>query len=636
MMLDNVINETSEACRNSTKEEQDEIIEDIKRSFNESINRPDYARKLYLIENCIYGVDIQPIAIQISKLRFFISLVVDQKINNNPVDNFGIRPLPNLEAKFVAANTLIGLERRDADLFDSDAIKEKEKEMKDAKHRIFGAKTIKTKRKYKEKVANLRIEIANLLEESGAVGNLEAKQMSEWDMFDQNSSSPFYDSEWMFGIKNDFDIIIGNPPYGAELTSAQKDYLKEKYSYLVERIRNSYLYFMGIADLLSPKGIISYIVPNEFLFQIYMCKARRYFLENTNILKVINVGESAFDAVVPTCIFLLNHDKNESYNISLADIRDKDIIKEKNVLREISYGTMSNTQIYNNPLSTFTFDFVKTNLINKLLKCQHHFEDFCIDVFNGVSTSCNEVYIVDTDIIQRNNIEPLYTKPTIKGEHIVRYHLPEIAPLYLLYIKSDFRFDLAPNTADYLRQYKEFLVKKSVEKRKGNRPWYELFRSRNEDSLKITPKIIIRQTGDSIIGALDEVGYYSIDSTNVILLKEEFYDEKEYLLAILNSKLIKFFYQEISQEGGRVLAQIKPIRVRCLPFPSATSDEKLKIAELAKAIMNAKKEDLTSDVRSIDEQIDFMVYHLYNLTYDEVKIVDSGISITREEYESKQ
>ena len=438
----------------------------------------------------------------------------------------------------------------------------------------------------------------------------------------------------MFGINNNFDIIIGNPPYGAELTPTQKDYLKEKYNYLVERIRNSYLYFMGIADLLSPKGIISYIVPNEFLFQIYMCKARRYFLDKTTILQVINVGESAFDAVVPTCIFLLNHDKKDSYNISLADIRDKDIIKDKNVLRELSLGIMSKTQIYNNPLSTFTFDFIKTNLINKLLQCRYHFEDFCLDVFNGVSTSCNEVYIVDTAIIQQQNIEQIYTKPTIKGEHVVRYHIPETPPLYLLYIKSDFRFDLAPNTANYLRQNKEFLIKKSVEKRKGNRPWYELFRARNEDSLKLTPKIIIRQTGDSIIGALDNVGYYSIDSTNVILLKEDFYDEKEYLLAVLNSKLIKFFYQEISQEGGRVLAQIKPIRVRCLPFPSAPKDEKKKIAELAKQIMTAKHEDIASNVTSIDDNIDFKVYHLYGLTYDEVLIVDPNPPFTREEYET--
>ena len=213
IMLQKAIDETSEAYRNSSNEERKELIADIERSFDESINRPDYARKLYLIENCIYGVDIQPIAIQISKLRFFISLVVDQNTNADPTDNFGIRPLPNLEAKFVAANTLIGLDKKDASLFDSEEIKAKENELKIAKHKIFGAKTVRTKRKYKNIVNELRQEIADMLYANGAVGNDEARQLASWDMFNQNASSNFFDPEWMFGVKDGFDIVIGNPPY---------------------------------------------------------------------------------------------------------------------------------------------------------------------------------------------------------------------------------------------------------------------------------------------------------------------------------------------------------------------------------------------------------------------------------------
>lgn len=144
MMLNRAINETSEAYRAASSDERKEMVADIERSFDENINRPDYARKLYLIENCIYGVDIQPIAIQISKLRFFISLVVDQKINNNPADNFGIRPLPNLEAKFVAANTLIGL-NSGVSITDTDKVCEIKAELKTANHKIFVAKTAKTK-----------------------------------------------------------------------------------------------------------------------------------------------------------------------------------------------------------------------------------------------------------------------------------------------------------------------------------------------------------------------------------------------------------------------------------------------------------------------------------------------------------
>lgn len=254
IMLQKAIDETSEAYRNSSNEERKELIADIERSFDESINRPDYARKLYLIENCIYGVDIQPIAIQISKLRFFISLVVDQNTNTDPTDNFGIRPLPNLEAKFVAANTLIGLDKKDASLFDSEEIKAKENELKIAKHKIFGAKTVRTKRKYKNIVNELRQEIADMLYANGAVGNDEARQLASWDMFDQNTSSSFFDLDWMFGVKDGFDIVIGNPPYGAKFSLKEKNILNLRIN--IKIINQKVIYFSlkkGFL-LLSPKG----------------------------------------------------------------------------------------------------------------------------------------------------------------------------------------------------------------------------------------------------------------------------------------------------------------------------------------------------------------------------------------------
>lgn len=194
-MMEEAISDTTDAYRLAANDERFDLIKDIERSFDESINRPDYARKLYLIENCIYGVDIQPIAIQISKLRFFISLVVDQITNNRPEDNFGIRPLPNLEAKFVAANTLIGI-NSDLSLADqTESIRDLKQQLKTAKHKIFGAKTVRTKRKYKQQVNELRIAIADELKSQGFINESETSQLASWDMFDQNSSSPFFDPD---------------------------------------------------------------------------------------------------------------------------------------------------------------------------------------------------------------------------------------------------------------------------------------------------------------------------------------------------------------------------------------------------------------------------------------------------------
>ncbi|MDX9799504.1 MAG: hypothetical protein RBT05_11685, partial [Bacteroidales bacterium] len=211
--LEKAKKETEATFQIGDKQEREERLIEINNTFDESINNPDYARKLFLIENCIYGVDIQPIATQISKLRFFISLVVDQNPDKSK-DNFGIIPLPNLETKFVTANTLIGIDKPQAQgiLLDSPKVKELEKMFQEVRHKLFSAKTSSAKQRLREKDRNLREEMSNILEHSGW-SNKSARQLASWDPYNQNASNSFFDPEWMFGIKDGFDIVIGNPPY---------------------------------------------------------------------------------------------------------------------------------------------------------------------------------------------------------------------------------------------------------------------------------------------------------------------------------------------------------------------------------------------------------------------------------------
>jgi adenine-specific DNA-methyltransferase len=161
-------------------------------------NELDYGRKLYLIENCIYGVDIQPIAVQIAKMRFFISLIVDQKIDDTQ-PNRGVRPLPNLETKFVAANTLIGVNRPGQQLLRNLEIDAKEAELRRVRERHFLARTPKQKAKCRDDDVRLRTEIAELLKGDGW-DTATARKLASWNPYDQNASADFYDSEWMFGI----------------------------------------------------------------------------------------------------------------------------------------------------------------------------------------------------------------------------------------------------------------------------------------------------------------------------------------------------------------------------------------------------------------------------------------------------
>jgi len=185
-------------------------IEEVKEAFGRK--ELNYGRKLFLLENCIYGVDIQPIASQISKLRCFISLIVDQQVDDNKY-NRGIRPLPNLETKFVAANTLIQINRPSQLTFISPEVKQKQDELNDLRQRRhFLAPTWSKKKQIREKDKILRNELVILLQKDGWPNDI-AKMLANWDPYDQNSSVGYFDPKWMFGIEDGFDIVIGNPPY---------------------------------------------------------------------------------------------------------------------------------------------------------------------------------------------------------------------------------------------------------------------------------------------------------------------------------------------------------------------------------------------------------------------------------------
>ena len=178
------------------------------------LNTNVYEQKLAIIENCLYGSDIQSIAAQITKLRFFISLIVDcERDASKP--NFGIPTLPNLETKFVAANSLIAKKKQDRqrNLFENPEIEPTKEELAKVRHEHFMAKSASAKRRLREKDQELREKLAKLLADDNNFAPEDAIQLAAWNPYDQNAVSKFFDPEWMFGVTDGFDIVIGNPPY---------------------------------------------------------------------------------------------------------------------------------------------------------------------------------------------------------------------------------------------------------------------------------------------------------------------------------------------------------------------------------------------------------------------------------------
>jgi adenine-specific DNA-methyltransferase len=270
------------------KQEREKLLEEINENFDESVNYPDYARKLYLIENCIYGVDIQPIAIQISKLRFFISLILDQKVDRSK-PNFGILTLPNLETKFISANTLIGLEKSLQKSLRNPEIERLEQELKFLRHRYFRIKSRAEKIQLQNEDRELREKLKKALI-GGGWGDQVAEKIVKFDIFDQNASTDWFDPEWMFGVRDGFDIVIGNPPYVKEYTNRKAfDGLRDSPYYQGKMDIWYFFACIGI-DLLKNIGILTFIAQNNWVTSYGASKMRNKVLKECKIIQLLDFG----------------------------------------------------------------------------------------------------------------------------------------------------------------------------------------------------------------------------------------------------------------------------------------------------------------------------------------------------------
>lgn len=596
MMLNKAINETSEAYRTASSDERREIITDIERSFDESVNRPDYARKLYLIENCIYGVDIQPIAIQISKLRFFISLVVDQKSNNNPVENFGIRPLPNLEAKFVAANTLIGLNKNDGTLFDTDAIRAKKEELKIAKHKIFGAKTVRTKRKYRQIVNDLRLEIADMLEDCGAVGNAEAQQLASWDMFDQNASSPFFDPEWMFDVKDGFDIVIGNPPYIDSETmtllgqTKLREYIVAHYKY-IKGNWDIYMAFLEYGLRLS-NNCLCYITPDKWLSKPFGSKFREKCMI-PRLATILRTGNKTFESATVDAIITLFLNKSDEISAYVFD-------GNKNIVHMNTVKSKSISQpYYIDPLFSRNNFFVSsmergTIALKKFTKCENACAtNVAYELLTYVSNLTTAVDCTKyLKLVNTGTIDKYFNKWGMK--EIKYLGMKCVCPVV---DKDKFRANFG---ATYVR--------------------------------KAFSKKLIFKGLNLLDGFIDLKGEYLPGKTTLVICSDNVRDLK-FLCGILNSKLA-LFYIKLKYASSSYCGGITFSKDMINNFPIRENiDIKNRIIDKVDDILLAKIADTNADISIEECEIDILVYHLYGLTYDEVLIVDSKTPITRDEYE---
>lgn len=546
-------------------EELNQVKKDIEQAFNRSVNDPDYARKLYLIEHCIYGVDIQPIAVQISKLRFFISLVAEQKPTGNAKENFGIRPLPNLEAKFVAANTLIPLEKSKS-LFDySDLLEQIQNNLNECNHKLFIAKRNKEKKELRNKIQNLRKEYSEELLEIGSIGPRSADMIANWNMFDQNSSAGFFDTEWMFGLKDGFDVVIGNPPY---VIVPSEDPLKPFYDRIYKVAsggkRNLYhLFFERSLKILVSQGVLSFITPDAFIAGNDTLSLRQYLIENTLIKSLVLYSEKdkVFESV----------NQAVAVSIIIKDCTFTDFpILIHNEIKSILYS-----EVLEDKKKRFRWN---NQAISRIKETKTKIADFFEGNKGDVNLAIKKRFFSDKP--SKDSL------PLARGIQIVPY---------------------------FYKGSSEWCDKAALSKDKtGCRRiiFQEIANAGLARRVKaaLATNVIL---GDSV--------NYLIPKNSVIL---------EGILGVINSKVINYYFKFYNQTNHVPIGEFKEI-----PFPKLSEDDQNMIGKYVSQIIEMKNKDVNADISFFENEIDHAVYHLYNLTYDEVLIVDPETTITREEYE---
>ena len=645
------IDETEFAYQIDEKGDRKKRLDEIDDVFEN--NASDYGRKLYLIENCIYGIDIQPIAVQIAKLRFFISLVIDQN-KQEKKENFGIRSLPNLETKFVAANTLISLDIPTNDLFaENNPIKKLENDLKNIRHEYFAASNRKEKLRLQKEDKNLRKKISELIKdqlikkgdseivelkqiievEKGKLKQLEkskedieiikttdifgeitqtkidkkaikiktqkdrinhfekelhikeqatnkdaiakvAEQIASFDPYDQNIFANWFDPEWMFGLTDGFDIVIGNPPYKEISERDEKLFFQKNYKEVLSGHYDLFIFFFkkGI-DLLKIGGINTFITPHTFIIYSQFENLRKWLYEY-HIIEVSDRIESIFEsAVVDNSISIIAKSnsildtKFTKYSYSNGDLQLQSELKLKK--------------------SDYTSDAFEINTIqNKVILKKYEVDSLPLGESVQSSQGITVYAKVQGEKINyfRERKESKNSKPYTKGREIFKY------------------------TLEWSNSYIEY----------GDWLWCPRDKKYFE-----SPKIFLRQTSADIIATYIEKPFYCIDSVHS-LIKMENGPELKYVLAILNSKLGNYLYNLLIAEQGKVFAQVKLTFLRKIPIKISDSKQQKPFITIVDKILSLKEENSETDTSKLEKQIDEMVYKLYELTEEEIKVIEGG------------
>ncbi|MBI5788111.1 MAG: Eco57I restriction-modification methylase domain-containing protein, partial [Candidatus Schekmanbacteria bacterium] len=577
--------------------------------------RIPYNFKRHAIQESIYGVDLDPGAVEIAKLRLWLSLVVDEE------DIRQIKPLPNLDYKIVCGNSLLAF---DPGLLNYHLYKELEA----VKQQFFDETNSRKKKDEKEKIDRLIKQITNnnkhfsykaYFSEIFFVGAPLAGALQG-----QAQDLPLQKNK-----KSGFDVVIANPPYvRQEAIKAFKDQLKNDFGAFYCGTADLYTYFYkrGL-DLLKSGGCLCFITPNKFMRTTYGKNTRMLLIREAMLKTVVDFCElPVFEAGTDPAIVLVKKGKPAKDTLLTATV-----IKNAEEIEKVSEIVLQRGfPIKIGDLSSEGWTLESSNILSfmgRLRKIGKPLGEYVQGRFyRGVVTGFNDAFVIDAvtreSLISENPASADIIKPWLDGHDIKKWKA-EWAGLYVIFTRRGIDIERYPAIKRYLEQFREDLEpKKSDNQKQGRKPgtykWFEI-----QDNIAYyeefeKSKIIFNETSKELHAYVDYKKIF-INKTGFIIISPE----NEYLVGILNSRLMDYYFRHNFPawgdpwKGGRV--QFRKDRMVQVPIVSAPDTQKAPIIERVQAIL---ANPAGQDVPKLEAEINKLVYALYNLTPEEIAIVE--------------
>ncbi|MGN8473583.1 DUF7149 domain-containing protein [Helicobacter pylori] len=663
------------------------------------IQKELFELKKSIIENCLFGVDINPNSCEITKLRLWIELLkYSYYIFEESKNTDALETLPNIDINIKCANSLISRFNLNDDLKKIPNIKQKIQEYKDlvAQYKdpnplyplnkadlinkiqdlkntfSLTLKDPKTKselekaiEKHIKKYNFFALDDKSLLDGlnyfiPSLFGTLKLSPKEEEEAFasygriralrkkldDALSGREYHNAfEWRFEFPEvlddegdflGFDCIIGNPPYiRQEQIKDIKPLLQKQYQDFYNSTADIYTYFFALSfNLLKEKGFNAFITSNKYARAKYGAKLRELLLKKTTIvsymeLNALKVFESA--AVDTSIMSFIKQEPHKESRFKYYEPTPDD----KNDLKKTHFLPMKQ-----NALSTESFIFADSTLLDlrdKIESVGTPLKDWDIQIYRGILTGANEAFIITTEkreeILnacktqeERKRTETLI-KPILRGKDIKRYSY-EWASLWIIATFPSLKLDIDdyPSLKTYLSQFRP-RIDQSGEKdcrKKTNNQWFETqdtiaYHEDFEKEKIVYPCIMAKEP----CFVYEEKGFYAPAPANIITGDKM---EIKYITALLNSKCIYFAMRKFYMGGG-IEGELKTNNLEKIPIPKITpQNQKLadKITDGAKAILEAKEKDPKANTQQLEKEIDALVYQLYHLTDEEIKIIEEG------------